>query len=297
MRAIDMHCHPMTREWFVGFGSFTPGLATMFRREYVAKSEEEMADDFRRADVLAMMIAWDAETATDDGVVPNDWVAGLTAKFPDVFLPGWAMVDPWKGRAAVREIERAVTGLGLIGAKFQPPVQAFYPDDRRFFPIWDLCQSLGAPVLIHMGTTGLGFGTPGGGGIMLKYGRPIPGIDDVAANFPKLTVVAAHPGWPWTEELIAVLIHKPNVALDISGWRPRYIPESLLREINGRLQDRVMFGSDYPGWLPGQCLDELEQLKFKPGVIEKLFFKNATRILKLDDKIRRALAAQEGRKG
>jgi hypothetical protein len=75
------------------------------------------------------------------------------------------------------------------------------------------------------------------------------------------------------------------VFFDISGWRPRYIPESLRREINSRLQDRVLFGSDYPGWAPGQCLDELEQLNFKPGIIEKMFLKNAIRVLKLEDKI------------
>lgn len=288
MRAIDIHCHPMTKEWFQGFASFTPGLSHMLKREYVAKTEEEMADDFRRDDVMAMMIAWDAEVATDDGIISNDWVAGLTEKFPDVFLPGWAMVDPWKGKSALHELERSIKELGLIGPKFQPPVQAFHPNDRRFYPIWDLCQSLGAPVLIHIGTTGLGFGMPGGGGLKLKYGRPIPGLDDIAADFPHLNIVAAHPGWPWTEELIAVLIHKQNVSFDISGWRPRYIPETLLREMNGRLQDRVMFGSDYPGWTSGQCLDELEQLNFKPGVIDKMFNENAIRILDLKDKITKA---------
>lgn len=288
MRAIDLHTHPMTKEWFEAFGVFSESLSKLLHVEYKAKTEEEMADDFRREDVLAMMIAWDSGSATGDPVVTNDWVAGLTEKFPDVFLPGWAVIDPWKGKAALFELERAITKLGLKGAKFQPPVQAFYPHDRRFFPIWDLCQSLGAPVLIHTGVTALGSGIPGGRGVQLKYGRPIPGIDDVAANFPRLTIIAAHPGWPWHEELIAVLMHKNNVFFEVSGWRPKYIPEQIKQQINNRLQDKVMFGSDYPGWGIAQVLDELEREGFKPQILEKMFVKNATRVLNLESAVARA---------
>jgi uncharacterized protein len=288
VRAIDVHVHPMTKEWFEGFGVFSDSLAKLLHVEYKAKTEEEMANDFRRENVLAMMIAWDAATATGDPVITNDWVASLTTKFPDVFLPGWAVIDPWKGKAALHELERAITQLGLKGAKFQPPVQAFHPHDRRFFPIWDLLQSLGAPVLIHSGTTALGTGLPGGRGVQLKYGRPIPGLDDVAANFPRLTIIAAHPGWPWHEELIAVLVHKNNVFFEVSGWRPKFIPEPIKQQMHNRLQDKVMFGSDYPGWGIDQCLVELEREGFKPAILEKMFVKNATRVLKLDEAIARA---------
>jgi len=292
VRAVDIHVHPMTKEWFEGFGVFSDALGKLLHVEFKTKSEEEMANDFRRADCLAMMIAWDAGSATGDGVITNDWVAGLTGKFPDVFLPGWAVIDPWKGKEALAELERAITTLGLKGAKFQPPVQAFYPNDRRFYPIWDLCQSLGAPVLIHTGVTALGTGIPGGRGVHLKYGRPIPAIDDIAADFPNLTIIAAHPGWPWHEELIAVVVHKDNVFFEVSGWRPRYIPEPMKKQINNRLQDKVMFGSDYPGWTPEQCLDELEQEGFRPAVLEKMFVKNAIRVLGLDES---ALGAPAGR--
>ena len=280
MRAIDVHCHPITKEWFAAFAAFTPALEKTFHVTLREKSEAEMAEDFRRDNVMAMMIAWDAETATGSGIITNDWVASLTQKFPDVFLPGWAVIDPWKGEAALRELERAFTQLKLKGAKFQPPVQAFFPNDQRFYPIWDLCQTLGAPTLIHTGTTGLGAGMPGGAGIHLKYAQPLA-IDDVAADFPTLIIIAAHPSWPWVEEIIAVLLHKANVYLDISGWRPKYIPESLKREMNGRLQDKILFGSDYPSLAPGRCLDELEQEGFKPAVLEKIFYKNAQRVLNL----------------
>ena len=91
-----------------------------------------------------------------------------------MFLPGWAMVDPWRGRKGLEEIEHAIKHLGLIGVKYQPPVQGFSPNDRQFYPIWDLLQSLGAPVLIHCGTTAIGAGEPGGLGFKLSHARPIP---------------------------------------------------------------------------------------------------------------------------
>ncbi len=254
-----------------------------------------MANDFRRDDVLAMMIGSDSEHSTGGGMISNDWIAGLSARHPDVFLPGWAVVDPWRGKGAVNELERAFSTLGLTGAKFQPIVQAFYPHDRQFYPLWDLCQSMGAPVLIHAGTTAIGSGMPGGGGLKLDHARPLPAIDCVAADFPRLTIIMAHPAWPWTEEAIAVLLHKSNVFMDISGWRPKYLPAPLKHEMSRRLQDKIVYGSDYPGWAPGQFLDELEMEGLKPSVIEKLFIKNATRILKLEAKVEKALAAQKAR--
>ena len=228
--------------------------------------------------------------STGQDVISNDFVAGLTKKFPDVFLPGWAVVDPWKGKIALAELERAIRDLGLIGPKWMPILQAFYPDDPKLYPFWDLCQSLGAPTLIHTGTTAIGQGMEGGAGLKLDYARPMPYIDRIAADFPRLTIVMAHPAWPWTEEAIAILLHKPNVYMDISGWRPRYIPEVLKYEMNRRLQDKIIFGSDYPGWSPQQCLDELEiEMKgFRPGVAEKIFVKNALRALKLEAAVKKA---------
>jgi predicted TIM-barrel fold metal-dependent hydrolase len=293
MRAVDVHCHPSTKEGNASIGTFVSAMEMMFGKPMRSKTDEEMANDFRRDDVLAMMIAMDASSVTGDSILTNDYVAALTERFPDVFLPGWAVVDPWKGRTALQELERAIRDLKLTGAKWMPILQAFYPHDKRFYPFWDLCQSLGAPVLIHCGTTALGQGMDGGGGLKLDYARPIPNIDAIAADFPKLTIVMAHPSWPWTEEAIAVLMHKKNVFMEISGWRPRYIPEVLKKDMNGRLQDKIMFGSDYPGWSTAQCLDELLIEGIKPNVVDKLFIKNAVQILKLDEKVKRAVAARE----
>ncbi len=296
MRAIDVHVHPMNPDYVEASLPFMPAAQRMFPGKFEARPDTQIAEDFRRDDVLALPIAWDAEHGAGGSVYENEKLAALSKDFPDVFLPGWAMVDPWRGRKGLEEIEHAIRDLGLLGVKYQPPVQGFSPADRQFYPIWDLLQSLGAPVLIHSGTTAIGANEAGGLGFKLSHGRPIPNIDDVAADFPKLTIVAAHPGWPWTEELIAVALHKRNVAIDISGWGPKYIPAPLKHDMTRRLQDKILFGSDYPGWSPGQCCDEWEMELGKPAVLPKLFHDNALRVLKLGDAVARAEAAGRARR-
>ena len=296
MRAIDVHVHPMNPAYVDGeHARSCPAAQRMFKGKFDARPDDVIAEDFRRDDVLAIPIAWDAQHGAAGSVYTNDQLAALCRAYPDVFLPGWAVVDPWRGRTGLEEIEHAIRNLKLLGVKYQPPVQDFSPADHQFYPIWDLLQSLGVPVLIHCGTTAIGAGEPGGLGFKLRHGRPIPNIDDVAADFPRLNIVAAHPGWPWTEELIAVALHKGNVSIDISGWGPKYIPAPLKHDMQRRLQDKVMFGSDYPGWSAGQCCDEWEMQGFKPAVIDKLFRDNATRILQLGPAI--AAAEQAGQAG
>ena len=144
-------------------------------------------------------------------------------------------------------------------------------------------MELNIPVLFHSGMAASGSGMAGGGGMKLKYSAPIPGMDDVAADFPHLTVIMAHPGWPWIEEQIAVALHKPNVYLDLSGWLPRYIPKQLLDEANTRLQDKVLFGSDYPFITPDKWLKDWEQIPIKDEIQPKILLENAKKALHLDN--------------
>jgi hypothetical protein len=286
MKAIDVHAHPSTapfsyeRRWRP---EVAHAIQEYYRIEERVRSDEEMAQEFRELDLKALIIGWDAQAESGyDTSNTNDEVAKLIKKFPDVFIGGWAMIDPWKGKAAIGELERCVNKLGLMGLKFQQAAQAFFPNDRRFYSLYEKCVELKIPVSFHTGTTGLGAGMPGGGGYRLKYTAPIPYIDDVAADFPCLTIIMIHPAWPWIEEQIAVLLHKGNVYADLSGWAPRYFPDVLKREINGRLQDKFMFGSDYPEISPKRWLDEFEAGGYKPEVIDKVLYANAQRILGLD---------------
>jgi uncharacterized protein len=100
----------------------------------------------------------------------------------------------------------------------------------------------------------------------------------VAAEHPGLTVVAAHFGWPWHMDLIAIALHKTNVYIDISGWSPRRIPAEVVRELKGRLSEQFVWGSDFPFISPERCLAELDELGL---ATEILLHDNAARILGL----------------
>src|SRR3954463_7813909 len=184
-----------------------------FRTSIPVRTVDEMADEFRADDVVAVLLAWDAQSESGLPPVTNDFVASCVERHPDTFL-GFAGVDPWKGRAAVVELRRAVGDLGLRGLKLHPSAQGIAPNDQRCYPLYEAATDLDIPVLFHTGTTGLGAGLPGGGGIKLGYSRPIL-LDDVAADFPDLAIVAAHPSWPWQDEMLAVAQHKTNVWLDL----------------------------------------------------------------------------------
>jgi len=282
MKAIDVHAHLSIKEMMGDcMSKYNEAMEKFYKFKLEFKTEDQMAEDFRKADVKAILVGWDAETASGLPAFSNDKLAQIIKNHPDVYIGGFAGIDPWKGEMAIKEAERCIKELGFIGLKFQQTVQAFFPNDRRFYPLWEKCVELKAPVQFHTGVTGVGGGLPGGMGIHLKYTQPIPYLDDLAADFPDLTIIACHPSWPWQEEMLAVLQHKANVYNELSGWSPKYFSESLKREINGRLQDKFMFGSDYPAISHERLFKDWEAGGFKDEVLEKIFIKNAQRVLNL----------------
>ena len=121
----------------------------------------------------------------------------------------------------------------------------FPPSDPIWDPFYKLSIEVGAPVLLMTGLTGIGQGMPGGKGIVLEDGHPRH-VDIVAARYPELKILAGRPAWPWQDDMIAILLHKANVHYEVHGWSPKYFTPALKKEIGGRLQDRVMFGWDWP---------------------------------------------------
>ncbi len=279
MRGIDFHVHPCDPRIARAFAGDPSDYEPFFRGKVIDEPAEAMAARYEALDMLGVLLGSDAETTTGVEPYPNDELAQICRDHPGRFV-GFAGIDPWKGEAAVRELERAITQLGLKGAKFHPGRQRFLPGDSQFAPLWEAASALGAVVLFHTGMMAAGAGTPGGRGERLEYTRPIH-LDALAAAHPDLTIIAAHPSWPWHEEMLAIARHKANVYLDLSGYLPRYIPESFLRMTTGILQDQALFGSDYPFIPPERWLDEFAQLDVHDDVREKLLLGNARRILGL----------------
>ena len=279
MKAIDIHAHIPRMPGLSEYG-IEPGLRQMFRMADESISIEKMVETYRAIDTKAVIFSVDAETETGDLPDPNDYVAQTVDSYPDVFI-GFCSVDPRKGKAAVEELERSVLSLGLRGLKLHPIHQAFFPDDPAFIPLFAKAEELGIPVLMHSGYAAAGANAPGGGGFELAYSRPIPHVDSLAARHPNLTIIMAHPAWPWIQEQVAVALHKSNVFIDLSGWAPRYIPKELISEAGGRLRKKVLFGSDYPYISPVTWLEQFQELDIRDESRPLILHDNAARILNL----------------
>ena len=274
MRPIDIHVHPGTQAYVDTHGKAHEKIEKFFGKKSKVWGEEELGAFYVEQGVQGVLLAFDAESATGAPRTTNDYVADLVQRFPDAFVCGFASVDPWKGEYAVAELERSARELGLKGVKFHPSVQAFYPNDRRFDPMWEKCQELRLPVLLHSGLTGWP-------DVPMEFSKPIPYLDDLALRFPDLTIISAHPAYPWVDEQIALALMRPNIYLDLSGYLPKYFPPQLARDVNSRLQNKVLFGTDFPSITPERWIADFDTIDLKPGVREKVLYGNAARILGL----------------
>jgi predicted TIM-barrel fold metal-dependent hydrolase len=250
-----------------------------FKGEPYHPTVPQIAEDYRAKNMAAVIFSVDSELATGHKALSNEEIAEAAAAHPDVLIP-FGSIDPARGEAGVRAARRLVQEHGVRGFKFHPSIQAFSPNDRAVYPLYEELQSLGVPALFHTGQTGIGSGLPGGRGIKLRYSDPML-LDDVAADFPGLTVIAAHPSVPWQDAAIAVAQHKANVYIDLSGWSPKYFPPQLVRAANTLLKTKVLFGSDYPLIRPERWMADFENLEIRDEVKPLIMKENAITALRL----------------
>jgi uncharacterized protein len=282
--AIDVHTHAEVSA--KGHASLSDDLhdasSAYFKTEGERKPTlEEIAAHYRERRMAAVVFTVDAESATGTEPVPNEEVAEAAAANPDVLIP-FASIDPFRGRAGVKQARRLVEEHGVKGFKFHPNIQGFFPNDRVTYGLYEVIEETGCVAVFHTGQTGIGAGVPGGGGIRLKYSNPLH-VDDVAVDFPHLKIILAHPSFPWQDEALAVATHKPGVHIDLSGWSPKYFPPQLVQYANTLLQDKVLFGSDYPVLTPDRWLADFAKLPIKDEVRPKILKENAARLLGLTD--------------
>ena len=280
MRIIDLHCYPNTQPWIDCQGPYVRALAEYWDREWKAKEEDDVIAEFTEAGVEAVLVALDLETTIDTPPCSNEYVVGIWKRHPDRVIQAWGAVDPFKGEIAIREAKEAIEVHGMLGFHFHPIMGHFAVNDREHYPLFEVINELKAPVMIDVGTTGMGAGIPGGMGAKIRHAHPAA-IDELAADFPDLTIIAAHPGWPWVDEMTAVALHKGNVFWEMSGWAPKHFPPQLKIDMRARLQDKIMFGSDYPSLPYERIFREWDELGYKPEVMEKIYHGNAERVLGL----------------
>jgi predicted TIM-barrel fold metal-dependent hydrolase len=282
--AIDVHTHAEVSS--SGHSSLAEELVRASSRYFNVQQAhrptlEETAAYYRERKMACVVFPVDAEASTGIPPVPNEEVAEAARAHPDVLIP-FASVDPARGRAGALQARRLVAEHGIRGFKLHPNVQEFHPNDRAAYVLYEAIQELGVPLVFHTGQTGIGAGVRGGGGVRLKYSNPML-VDDVAVDFPDLAIILAHPSFPWQDEALAVATHKPLVHIDLSGWSPKYFPPLLVQYANTLLQDKVLFGSDFPLLAPDRWLRDFERLDIKPEVRPKILKLNAARLLGLDN--------------
>lgn len=281
--AIDMHVH--VEKDTQGCVALDQELLDASAEYFSSDDErtptvEHLAGYYRERNMAAVIFTVDATTGLGHPGLSSAEIAESAAAHPDVLIP-FGSVDPL-AKDSVIKAESLARDHGVRGFKFHPSLQAFEPNDRHFYPLWHKLEELGLPVVTHTGQTGIGAGLPGGRGIKLRYSDPML-MDDVAADFPNLPIILAHPSVPWQDSAISMATHKANVYIDLSGWLPKYFPPQLVRATNGLLQRKVLFGSDYPVISPDRWIASFDgDLEIKPEVRPLVMKDNAVALLGLD---------------
>ncbi|MFC4224751.1 amidohydrolase family protein [Lysinibacter cavernae] len=279
--AIDTHVHIEVDDH--GHNALPDALVEAASKYFKAGGPrpdlDSVAEYYRERNMAAVVFTVDATTALGRKPNSSEDIAEGAARNNDVLIP-FGSVDPRGGADALAKLHRLAGDSGVRGFKFHPTVQNFDPSDEQYYPFWEALQNLGLPALFHTGQSGIGSGLPGGFGLKLGLSNPIL-LDPLAADFPELNVIMAHPSVPWQDEALAVATHKANVWIDLSGWSPKYFPENLVRHANSLLQDRVLFGSDFPLITPDRWLDDFAKLSIKDEIRPKIIKQNAARLLGL----------------
>lgn len=243
---------------------------------------DDLAAYYRERKMAAVVFTVDARTALGHPPVSSEEIAARAAEHADVLIP-FGSVDPHNVPEAVARIEILARDYGVRGMKFHPSLQDFEPNDRQYYPIYEACAEHGLVALFHTGQSGIGAGLPGGRGIKLRYSDPML-LDDIAADFPTLTMIFAHPSVPWVDSSISIATHKANVYIDLSGWSPKYFPPQLVRNINSLLKHKALFGSDFPVLTPDRWIKDFAELGIKDEVVPLIMKENAIGVLGLAEK-------------
>ena len=277
MRIFDCHSHYATEK---GYVFRTPeevaNQRNVFKTEPRFMSVDEMMNYFRKHNSRVILhLAFTNVLPIDQIREYNDYSIDIQKKNKDVVFGHWLNFDPRRRDESLAEYRRVrdckvgYWGLAMAGHGMGIPAS-----DPLWNPFYEEAQSEGKPVMLFTGLTGIGQGLPGGKGILLDNMHPRH-VDSVAARFPKLRILAARPAWPWQDDMLAVLLHKANVSYELHGWSPKYFTPALKKEIRGRMQDRIMFGGDFPALNYEKVIPAWKAEGYPEAVLEKVMYKNA----------------------
>lgn len=243
MGAIDYWCNLYTPEGVKHTFVDPPEVADVVKwwgLEFVGMSTEEFVPYMDEAGLDMVLIPSAKMASYETGQliwnVEEEQVVAVAEAAPGR-VKGLFGIDPREGMGGVRRLEEWVGTGHFVGAHLHSYGFGLPVNHRRFYPFYAKCAELGVPVVMQVGHSAERMPS--------KMGRPIL-LDDIALDFPELTIVGAHTGWPWVEELIALAWKHRNVYIGTSAHHPKYWDPGLIRFANSRGKGKVLFGTDYP---------------------------------------------------
>ncbi|MCV7101349.1 amidohydrolase family protein [Mycobacterium palustre] len=280
MGAIDTWCNAFTTEAFDKYWRGAPEIAEVvawwhMESRLVGRTAGEFVDYMNDSGVDVVLVPSVKMRAYNTGRmiwdVPDQEVAELTAAAPDRIM-GLCGINPTEGMDGVRRLERCIRDAKFVGAHLHTYGFGIPLNDRRYYPYYAKCVEMDVPIVMQVGHSAE---------LMPSHlGRPIL-LDEIALDMPELKIVAAHTGWPWVEELIALAWKHRNIFIGTSAHHPRYWDQDLLRFANGRGRGKVLFGTDFPVVEYGEALQAIEELDLKPDARDLLLGGAARTLFKI----------------
>ncbi len=249
------------------------------RQSFAKRFGKEIAESTKQKSMELLLKEMD-EAGVDKGVVQvrlsigmkNDDLAALLQEYPHRFV-GMIGVTPHDIQTAFADIERYIikgeaTGIIIEHGFCTPPLAA---DDGKNYPIYELCQRLNIPVTLSFG----GFLGP-----TVDHNAPSM-IDHIAADFPDLTLILAHGGWPYVQEMAHIAFNHKNVYLSPDIYAVN-VPGSTdyLGAMNYFIPEKIIFGSAYPVIAIKDMTEHYKQM-LSADVYEAVMYQNAAKVLKL----------------
>ena len=276
MKVIDFRFRPNTPEIIDGIKNSNMFRAACKAIGFDARKPQPLdaiVEDLDKLGVeVGVITGRDSET-TYGSPNNNGSVLAFCKAYPRKFVGFWG-IDPHKGMAAVREIVKAVEEHGMKGIAIDPYLAHIPASEARFYPLYTKCCELNIPVFITMAPP------PEVHGALLDYARPRD-IDRVARDFPELTLIMSHGGYPYVDESIYVCQRNANVYMDISEYERSPQVATYVRAMNGPIADKVVFASAHPFIELKDALDAYKDFELTDENRNKVMYANAKRILGL----------------
>jgi predicted TIM-barrel fold metal-dependent hydrolase len=285
---IDVHTHPVCKDL-----TPVPDPNTLIKSMFGERAKTEKSqmvingflflhqnqtiEDFVKAFTSAgidkaVIVPMDLSASYGTQLGTNEDISRMASKFPDKLI-GFASVDPNR-KFAINVLEYGINKLKLKGLKLVPPLQKFYPNDEKYYPLWEKALELNIPVWSHAGHQA---SVPTS---VAKYGQPML-WDEVALKYPDLTIIMGHLAAPWYMDAWSICLRHENAYLDISVWHSLYPYFPWQAFTDNGIEHKLLFATDYPFAPFDVGIKAVRNLPISESFKRKILGENAQKLLNI----------------